>query len=337
MLVWSRMGMAGERGESREARLERAPSPIFLVGSVRSGTTLLGDMLEHHPEIAFPGEFELAVDFMGPDGQLPDLAAYHAWLRVDRHFLWHRLEIDPTLDYRALVASLLVQMRKSSRGPDRAHLGVSVHRRFRCLLELWPQARFIHLLRDPRDVAASIIEQGWAGNHFTAAGQWRAIEEEWERASLAIPDARRIDVRFEELVSDTRGTLERICAFVGVPYREEMLRYPEDSTYSSIDPGIAARWRRSLPPRAVRLAEAGAGPMLEQRGYQPSGLAAYRIGPACERLLSLHCRLARLRFRIRRYGLGLWLRRRAATALGLERWRQRILLEEHEITNRYVK
>src|SRR3990172_7920488 len=123
-------------------RLERSESPIFLVGSVRSGTTLLGDMLEHHPEIAFPGEFELAVDFMGPDGEIPDLAAYHAWLRVDRHFRWHGLGIDPALDYRGLVASLLVQMSKSSRGPDRPHLGVSLHRRFRCLHALWPDARF---------------------------------------------------------------------------------------------------------------------------------------------------------------------------------------------------
>ena len=317
--------------------MESIESPLFLVGSLRSGTTLLGLMLEHHPEIAFPGEFELAVDFMESAGELPDLAAYHAWLRVNRHFLGHHLEIDPALGYRELVASLLVQMRRSSRGPDRPHLGVAVHRRFGCLVQLWPRARFVHLVRDPRDVSVSIIEQGWAGNHFTGARQWRETEEDWERASAAIPADRRIDVRFEDLAVDPRGTLARICGFIGVPYNERMLSYPEGSTYGEVDPGVAGRWRRTLSPRDVCLAEAGAGELLERRGYPPSRPTRWRAGWASERLLDLHCRITRLRFRIRRYGLGLWLRRRVAMALGLEEWRRRILLEEHEITNRYLK
>lgn len=312
-------------------------SQFFLVGSVRSGTTLLADMLDHHPEICFPGEFELAVDRLGPECEVPDLAAYHAWLRTNRHFLGHRLEIDPSLSYRELVASFLAQMQAGSRGARKPLLGVSVHRRFRCLAGLFPEARYVHLVRDGRDVAASIIEQGWAGNHYTGARQWRETEEEWERAMAGIPAERRLEVRFEALLEDPPATLDRICAFLGVPYRDEMLRYPEDSTYGPVDPGAAGRWRRSASPRAVRLAEAGAGGWLERRGYAPSGLARLPVGAIGGRALALHCRWVRLRFRLRRYGVGLWLRRRAATALGLEGWRRRIALEEHEITNRYVK
>ena len=77
--------------------------------------------------------------------------------------------------------------------------------------------------------------------------------------------------------------------------------------------------------------------MLERRGYAPSGLPLWRPGPVSERVLALHCRMATFRFRIRRYGLGLWLRRRAAMAIGRVEWRRRILLEEHEITNRHLK
>ncbi len=315
----------------------RTESPIFLVGSVRSGTTLLGDMLEHHPEVALPGEFELAVDFLGPACEEPELAAYHTWLETNRHFRGHRLEIDPKLAYRDLVASLLEQMRRSSRGPERPQLGVSVHRRFGCLHSLFPGARFIHLVRDPRDVAASLIEQGWAGNHFTGARQWREVEEEWERSAPAIPPERRIELRFEDLVADAPAALARLCAFIGVPYREEMLRYPEDSTYGPVDPRIAGRWRRVLSARAIRLAEAGAGDLLARRGYEPSGLPRWPLDRGAAHLLDLHCRLVRLRFRLRRYGVGLWLRRRAAMALGLAGWRRRILLEEHEIANRHVK
>jgi hypothetical protein len=317
--------------------MESCERPLFLVGALRSGTTLLGLMLDHHPSIAFPGEFELAIDFMGPDGQEPDLHAYHAWLRVHRHFIAHELAIDPKLAYRELVASLLAQMRRTSRGPERSHLGVAVHRRFRCLLKLWPQARFVHLVRDPRDVAASLIVQGWAGNTYTGARLWKETEEEWERASAEIPAERRIDVQFEELATEPVATLERICAFIGVPYREEMLRYPEDSTYAAVDPTLAGRWRRTLSARGIRLAEAAAGNLLVERGYAPSGLARLELPRIGAPLVSLHCRLVRLRFRIQRYGLWLWVRRRTASALGLEAWRRRILLEEHEITNRHLQ
>jgi hypothetical protein len=312
---------------------------FFLVASVRSGTTLLGDMLDHHPEICFPGEFELAVDLLGPNGELPELAAYHDWLRLNRHFLGHRLRIDPGLGYRELVASFLDQMQQgaSRRGAEKPVLGVGVHRRFRALAQLFPDARFVHLVRDPRDVAASIVEQGWAGNHYTGARQWRDTEAEWEHAKTGIPDERRLEVGFEALVTDAPATLGRICDFLGVAYSDAMLRYPEDSTYEPVDAGIAQRWKRRASSRATRLAEAGAGEWLARRGYAPSGLAPLRVGALGERAIALHCRASRLRFRLRRYGVGFWLRRRAAMALGLEAWRRRIVLEEHEITNRHLK
>jgi hypothetical protein len=316
--------------------MQRIESPIFVVGSVRSGSTLLGDMLGHHPDIAFPGEFEWAVEFGSAD-ETPDLAAYHDWLAMNRHFLWLRLEIDPSLDYSDLVASLLVQMKAGCKDAKKSQLGVTVHRGFERLVELWPRGRFVHLVRDGRDVATSIVEQGWAGNHFTGARQWRDTEEEWERTSARIPPDRRIDVRFEDLVTDPRDTLARICAFVALPYSEEMMSYPRDSTYGEVDRALAQRWRRTQRPFAVRLAEAGAGDMLERRGYESSGLSRWTIGPALARLLGLHCGGARLRRRIQRYGLGLWLQRRAAAALGLEGWRRRIVLREHEITNRLLK
>lgn len=294
-------------------------------------------MLDHHPEIAFPGEFEFAVERMGPQGEFPELADYRVWLDGNRHVRWHRLTIDPKLSYPELVASFLAQMKTGGGGAAKAQVGVAVHRRFECLERLWPEARYLHLVRDGRDVAESLIAHGWAGNHLTAARQWRETELAWERARARIPAERTLDVRFEDLVAAPRPTLERICAFLGVAFRDEMLRYPEDTTYAAPDPASAGRWMRSLPARAVRLCEAGAGDLLERRGYAPSGLAPIAIGPALDALLGLHCRLARLRFRLRRYGVRLWLERRIATALGLDAWRRSVRLREHEITNRHLQ
>ena len=100
-----------------------------------------------------------------------------------------------------------------------------MHRGFEHLPSLWPRARFVHLLRDPRDVAASIVVEGWAGNAFEGAEQWRATEEAWDRLRDRIRPQDWIEVRFEDLARDPLGTLTGICEFVGLPYREEMMRY----------------------------------------------------------------------------------------------------------------
>ncbi len=127
-------------------------TPIFLVGAERSGTTLLRLMLDHHPQIAFNSEFEYVVDRISADGHFPDLPCYHdylssRWIFKDSHF-----QIDPNLDYPNLVNSFLQQKQKRD---QKARIGATVHHQFHYLCKNWPQAKFIHLLRDGRDVARS--------------------------------------------------------------------------------------------------------------------------------------------------------------------------------------
>lgn len=132
--------------------------PIFLVGAERSGTTLLRLMLDSHPELAFRWESEVLVEKVGDDGAFPDLAEYHEHLRMYRFV--EKPAIDPSLDYAALVRSILEQKRVADRKP---RVGAVVHAHFDRLLFIWPDAIFIHLVRDPRDVAQSVVEMGWEG------------------------------------------------------------------------------------------------------------------------------------------------------------------------------
>lgn len=316
------------------SRQPLAVTPFLLVGSVRSGTTLLGLMLDHHPKVAFPGEFELAVDRLAEDGSPPTLASYHRWLATDRHFLWHGLRIDPTLDYHDLLSSFLRQMAAES--PQKPHIGVALHRRLHLLPHVWPHARYIHLTRDGRDVAPSIIEHGWAGNHFTAAERWLEAEHQWDQCRRILSADQVHEVRFEDLVENPERILQGICAFLDLAYDPAMLSYPDDTTYSAVDAKQAHKWRRKASPRAVQLVEAAAGDMLLSRNYSVAGSRA-RCGSARRQLMRAHSRLACLAFRLRRYGLRLWIERRLALALRNERWRERVALREHEITNRYLK
>ena len=249
-------------------------SPIFLVASVRSGTTLLRLMLDHHRDLAFEHEFTYTVDWYGGDSW-PDLPTYYERLSMDRVYLMRRYTIDRSLTYPELVDDFLVQRRSSA---GKGIVGATVHSSFDRpsngtfdrLCRIWPRARYLHLVRDGRDVSRSIIEMGLAGNMWTASAIWENAELAWEVMRPSLSDDRFLEIRYEELLRQPEETLARICRFVGLEYDPAMMSYPSDSTYGPPDPTAIDRWRH-LSEDEVRLAEARIGTLLERRGYERSG------------------------------------------------------------------
>jgi hypothetical protein len=273
--------------------------PIFLVGAERSGSTLLRLMLDHHPDVAFHHEAEFMVSQMGKDGGWPDLTAYREWLREDRVFLHSRFEIDESLDYPSLMRSFLKQKQQRDCKPV---VGATVHYNFHHLLKLWPQARFIHILRDPRDVARSTVQMGWAGNLWCGAEQWLEAETTWDSLVNEIDESRYIEVRYLDLIQDCVATLVAICRFLGIEYSSAMLSYHKDTTYLLPDPTLVRQWKLKANALDVRLVEAKVGEFLTARGYEPSGLPSLHVSLWRQRYFRWQSHLARARFRFRRYG-----------------------------------
>lgn len=274
-------------------------NPIhFLIGAERSGTTLLRLMLDHHPEIAWCSEFEYSVDKIGDGDGFPEMAGYLAWLERDRIFRLHGWQIDPNLDYPRLMDSFLRQ--KLGR---KAVIGATVHRYFPRLLKIWPQARFVYLLRDGRDVGRSSIGMGWAGNMWTAMDRWVTAEELWRQLRASLGQDRWIEVRYEELIAEPTQTLTHICRFLGVDFDEAIFDYVYTTqSYGLPDPKLAQQWRKKLSPEEIRLAEVKAGVLLRARGYELSGLPPLEVTPAMERKLRRQDRRERVKFRVNKFG-----------------------------------
>ena len=287
--------------------------PIFLVGSERSGTTLTRLMLDHHPMIAFFFEFEYAVDKMPDFDGWPDRREYHKYLRTDRVFNLANLVIDETLDYPHLVNSFLRQKRDRDRKPL---VGATVHRHIDRLLRIWPDAHFIHIIRDARDVGRSVIEMGWAANMYTALDRWIEIENLWSRLCQELPADRRIEIRYETLVTEPNATLTSLCGFLGVPYDPAMLDYSKNTTYGPPSPRLIGQWKRKLGPDEIRLAESRIADMLTERGYELSGHPPLIITPWMVKRLRLQSRLRGVKLRFQRYGARLVLAETCARRLG---------------------
>jgi hypothetical protein len=307
-------------------------APFFLVGSERSGTTLLRLMLDGHPQLACNAEFEYAVERMPEGGGFPDLDDYYRFLQTDRIYLASSFAIDRSLSYPELIDSFLVQKRGT-----KPLVGATVHRHFDRLLRIWPDARFIHLLRDGRDVARSVVEMGWAGNAWAGSAVWATAEELWGGLSKQLPADRHLSVRFEDLIQDPVRELGRICQFCGVSYDPAMLDYPQRSTYEAPNPRMVGSWWRKMSAAEVQQVEARIGLLLEERGYPLSGQPRLRLTPATVARLRLHNYYGRTRFRIRRFGLGLVLQDFLTRRLRLRRLQAGVRLRMNAIENRHLK
>ena len=276
-------------------RLDTAGPLLFLVGSERSGTTLLRLMLDHHPEIAFEKEFDFVVGKVSDAGAFPRLDDYLEWIATVRGADY---AIDRSLDYRQLVNDFLRQKQAASGGKPR--VGATVHRNFDRLRFIWPDARYIHLVRDPRDVSRSVVQKGWAGNIYQASEFWIQAENCWDSLVPQLSSGQMTEIHYEDLVMRTEAVLTEICQFVGVAYSNEMLGYRADAPqYPPPDPRLVAQWRTTkLAPRDVALVEVRTARLMESRGYAPSGYPLPNVGRLKHELLLRSARLRRLRTRL---------------------------------------
>ncbi|MBR8831198.1 MAG: hypothetical protein N5P05_002964 [Chroococcopsis gigantea SAG 12.99] len=309
-------------------------NPLFLVGAERSGTTLLRLMLSYHPLISWSFEFEYSVDLMGNDGQFPDLDSYYEFLEVNRIFKEANLNIDKSLTYEQLLNSFLHQWQERDNKPI---IGATVHRDFDKLLYIWPEARFVHIVRDPRDVAYSCIEMGWASNTFYGIKAWIEAENLWERMKNQLPPEKYIEIQYENLLGSPIEVLSQICSFMGIDYDAAMLSYPAHTTYKYPNSKYAYKWKEKNNPKDIQLIECQLKGLLEKRGYEHSGLPIIELSPAQIKQLKLQNRVGCLKFRLKRYGFNLTVKSYLAKKLGLTNLQKVAQIEINEIDKLYVK
>jgi hypothetical protein len=275
-----------------EDRSAGAP-PLFVVGCGRSGSTLLRLMLDAHPDLAVPGEShfipELRRRFPDPVAG-DDLTA--ALLRTPHFRHWNVAESGVWERVRALEAPTFAEVVEAAflanadehgarRWGDKTPAYV---RSIPLLHALWPDARFVHLIRDGRDVALSYLSLHWGPDTvWAAARKWRRDVGAGIREGQPLGTSRYLEVRYEDLVADPEETLRTICALAGLPFDERMLdpaarrRHPTLAPtegrpfHARSEDEVAANvrdWRTQMSPEAVRRFEAVAGALLSDLGYE---------------------------------------------------------------------
>lgn len=228
--------LADGRAPISKAQLEQnslTPSP-FVVGVGRSGTTLLRLMLDAHPDLAIPPETHF----------IPEAARAHkralnprrAFLKtLTSHPMWNDHDIDADLLRQKISAlkpfdlsealrafyQLYAGRHAKPRWGDKTPLYV---RHMRLIQSLLPEARFVHIIRDGRDVALSHKGLWFGPDSIEEAARWWVSWIE-EARSQSRHLSHYLEIRYEDLVLDTEAILKRVSAFVSLPWNPVMLEY----------------------------------------------------------------------------------------------------------------
>jgi hypothetical protein len=267
-------------------------------------------MLDAHPQLTIPPETHFVPDLIkaardeaGVDGMLAAMTENRTWgdFGIDVADMRERLEAVPRGDgaaaVRAFFRTYAERQGKPRWGDKTPAYMLSVGRIGRTL----PESRFVHLIRDGRDVALSqraraINEQPPPAEQ---AARWvKRIRKSREQAG-ALKGPRYVEARYEDLVRDPETTLRRVCEFIELPWDDAMLSYHERAaerleemagalraegthaqqeagyridnhapTTKPPDPGKLDKWRREMSEEDLRAYESVAGGMLAELGYE---------------------------------------------------------------------
>ena len=298
------------------------PFPFF-VGRGRSGTTLLRAIFDSHPEVAVPDETHFIVglsrrrrryerrDGFDIERFVADLAARRGFRQMGLAApeLGSDLQADPPPDFSEAIRRVYrhyAGTRGKTRYADKTPVQVLSLRR---LGRLFPEARFVHIIRDGREVALSYLDAAWGPDSAEeAALLWKRAVTAGRRAGRALGPGRYLEVRYEELVDQPEATVRAICSFLDLGYDPVMLRYheraheiagtmgmPEARQSLYLPPTRGIRDWRDMAPGDLARFEALAGDLLTDLGY-PSGTPPSRSegrAGACVRSLRWHLGRAR--------------------------------------------
>jgi len=273
--------------------------PVFVVGCARSGTTLLQAMVQSHPRLAMPPENRFVMPVYRGRIEFGDLrqaenrdavaqvitakGTKYRDLRVKASDIRRRVhEVPPTVgSLLGAVLELFAQRFDKPRWGDKRPNYIQD---LDVVLELFPDAQIIHMIRDGRDCVASLKRMKWWTFGYPASVyKWaHAIDTGLQARERLRPDQYH-EIRYEDLVTDPAVHLQKLCAFLDEDFDETMLEHHRDAgakvprykdwhvqVHKPVSTSAVQRWRQELDDQEIRLFESVAGRQLEAVGYERS-------------------------------------------------------------------
>lgn len=275
----------GAAAEQVNGRTRCVQAPIFVTGFARSGTTWVNTLFREYLDAGFVNEGQFIVSYglrlhrygdLGKDGNrtrlLRDLRADAFFSILRRNYSveidWERVHATrPTfaaivLDILAQISEQMEKRRIGSKYPVFGyHLGL--------LNRLFPDGRWVHVVRDGRDCVLSHRNVRWGHqNVYAVAVHWRDyLQDVWDHAQRM--PGRYLELRYEDLLTrpeSSMAALEQFVTGTSGPITEHFMAKAE-----ALKVAKAGRWRETMSPHAQAVFEGVAGEALKRAGYPLTG------------------------------------------------------------------
>lgn len=294
---------------------------VFALGTGCCGSSLIQEILARHPDVGFLSNVDDRLARLDLSGR-PNNALYRLvrqeWTRKGR------VRFAPSEGYRLLTREVSPLLAFPGRSLTQADAVPFLAERFRDFFDrraaaqsravflhkftgpsragfvnaVFPDARFIHIVRDGRAVAASLCRQSWwlgesgrsqswavsgldaaerevwerSGRSFVllAGLAWQSMIRDHDQARRSMPADRWLELRYEDIVADPKGQFAPMLEHMDLDWDD---RFLADLEAYHLDGSRRAGYLRELDRRSLRLLEDGIGETLERLGYEPLELA----------------------------------------------------------------
>jgi hypothetical protein len=204
--------------------------PIFVVGSPRSGTTLMRSILDAHPHIFCPqwetGFFVAYESLLNGD-----------ILKVFKEYPTFPLNRGDLLDWARKGMLDLFERFAANCGKTRWAEKTPAHvLHIPLIREVFPKAQFIHMIRNGYEVVRSLQNVTWAPRKIRwSTRMWVNCVQTGRAAGRELPAAQYREVRYEELIREPEPLVRSLCDFLGEPFTAEMLQFhkPEKNSWKA--------------------------------------------------------------------------------------------------------
>ncbi len=267
---------------------------IFIIGTQRSGTTLLRLILNSHSEISIPEEATflmplLKKKYLHKKIAGDSLKALLDYIKLNAQFkLWNydhgdllpRLADKKQLMLKDLIDEIYYSYCHSKGKKIWGDKTPSFFRKLDILHGLFPEAKFIHIVRDGRDIFDSWRKMDPSKNNASViALDWSYKLFKIDRSFKKIPEGNRITIRYEDLLDDPEKTVMQICSVIGIGYEDNMLNFYRTShdyigdhhsrlIFKPLDRKNKYKWKKNLLPREISILNFLAGHYLKKYSYE---------------------------------------------------------------------
>ena len=265
--------------------------PVFIIGMPRSGTKLLRSLLNNHSQIAITTYESGLIPFFYKNfsnyGDVKIKNNFHKFyqkfsqttfftrLTKDDAFinedLWFKDILDGSFpEVIEVFYTIYAQSRNKNIWGDKTP---SYIYEIPLLSRLFPQAKFVHIIRDVRDYSLS-VKKAWNKNIFRASQRWTDAIEGCRRDVEKSKVEAYLEIKYEHLISHPESTLTSVCDFLHIPYEKDMNKLIKSPENLAATKGIknivtdnSGKWKTQMKASTILKIEANCGRLLNNLGY----------------------------------------------------------------------